>query len=191
MAKADSIYTFSIDLTTGNDLGTVTGTLDLGFVNPGGTGTGAASSVVFTSIPAGFASPLDGGDDATAWANQVTNTFLVTSGTIASFDFFATTGSADPSDVFCMNSTTNVAGFGSYGCPAGLNELDGPNTNVFGFNFNGLSGVTFTPAGSSAPEPSSMILTSTALLGLAFFARKRIAGAWANGPRASHKNQIA
>jgi hypothetical protein len=173
LAEADSIYTFSIGLTSGTDTGTVTGTLDLPFVSPGGSGSGAASSLVFTSIPAGFGS-LAGGDTATAWADQVDNLFTVSSGAITSFDFFATTGSADPADVICMNSTGAGTTFGAYTCVAGLNELDGPTSDIFGYNFGGLEGVTFSsPVSSGVPEPgtSSLMLVG---VGLMVVMRKRI-----------------
>ncbi len=176
LAKADSIYTFSIGLTSGPDTGTVTGTLDLPFVSPGGSGSGAASSLVFTSIPSGFGS-LAGGNTATAWADQVSNQFTVSSGVITSFDFFATTASSDPADVICMNSTGASPSFGSYTCVAGLNELDGPTSSIFGYNLNGLEGVTFSsPVSSGVPEPgtSSLILVGAGLLGLTAVMRKRI-----------------
>ena len=106
-AKADIIYDFTVPLTSGNVTGTVMGTLDLPFVNSGGSGTGSASSLVLTSFPAAFGT-LAGGDTVTSWLHQVTDTFTVTSGTITSFQFFATTASADPADAFSMNSTSSV-----------------------------------------------------------------------------------
>jgi hypothetical protein len=111
LAKAGSIYTFTVNLTSGPTIGTITGTLDLPFVNPGGSGSGAASSLVFTSIPVGFGS-LVGGNAATSWANQVTNLFTVVSGTITSDEFFSSTGIAQPSDALCLNSTSSSVGDG-------------------------------------------------------------------------------
>ena len=164
-AKADIIFSFSANLGSGSTLGTLTGTLDLPFVSAGGSGTGSASSLILTSIPAGFGSlgSFGGGATVTSWADQVANTFTVTSGVITSFDFMAVTGSGTTSDnFFCLNSTGGSGGsFGSWGCPSGLNELS-ETSGTFGYNFSGLSGVTFT-ASSAAPEPATV---ATMLIGL-------------------------
>ncbi len=78
-AAAQSDYNFSIDLSNGDVTGVLTGTLVLGFVNPGGSGTGTASSLTLTSVPAGFGS-LAEGDVVTSWTNQVQNLFTVSQG---------------------------------------------------------------------------------------------------------------
>jgi hypothetical protein len=150
-AKADIMYDFTVPLTEGTVTGTLTGTLDLPFVNAGGSGTGAASSLVLTSFPAGLGA-LAGGDVVTNWANQVTDIFTVTNGVITSDQFFATTGTADPADVFVLNSTDAVCGtIGAFSCAPLDNELH-TAANLFGFNENGLAGVTFTPV-SVVPAP--------------------------------------
>jgi len=164
-AKADIIYNFSANLTNGTAVGTLTGTLDLPFVSAGGSGTGSASSLILTSIPSGFG-PLGsfgGGATVTSWPDQVSDTFTVTAGVITSFDFMAVTnGDSTLGNYFCINSTGSDGGsFGSWECPAGLNELS-ETAGTFGYNFGGLSGVTFT-ASSAAPEPATV---ATMLLGL-------------------------
>jgi hypothetical protein len=164
-ANADIIYNFSANLSSGTATGTLTGTLDLPFVTAGGSGSGAASSLVLTSIPAGFGSlgSFSGGANVTSWADQVSNSFIVISGVITSFDFMAVTNS-DPSvgNYFCVNSTSGSGGaIGGWVCPADLNELSETGA-TFGYNFNGLSGVTFTAA-TSTPEPATV---GTMLLGL-------------------------
>lgn len=172
-ASADELFDFSFDATSGTVNGTITGTLDLPFVSPGGSGSGAASSLVFTSIP-GFPA-LAEGDTVTSWTNQVDNSFTVTSGAITSVEFFATTGRSDPSDVLCLNSTGASPTFGAFFCESGLNELHaGPS--FFGYNFGGLAGITFTPAESTVPEPSSVFLLSTLFLGVLLALRRRAAG---------------
>jgi len=156
-AMADIIYNFTVPLTSGPDTGTLTGTLDLPFVSAGGSGTGAASSLVLTSFPAGFGT-LSEGDIVTSWTDQVTDIFTVTAGAVTSFEFMAVTN-GDPTvgDYFCINSTGGSAGsFGGWICPADLNELS-KTSSIFGYNFGGANGVTFT-AVSPAPEPSSISL---------------------------------
>jgi hypothetical protein len=177
-AQADISENFSVNLnnTLGTVLGTVTGTVDLPFVNAGGSGSGAADSLLLTSIPAGFGA-LAGGNNVTNWADQVTNTFTVTAGAVTSFEFLAVTSpNTSVGDYFCINSDGGSAGsIGGWGCPGGLNELS-ETSATFGYNFGGASGVTFTPSASATPEPSFFIPILTMVLFLiAFVARKRIA----------------
>jgi hypothetical protein len=166
-ANADVIFNFSANLTSGDALGTITGTLDLPFVNAGGSGSGATDALILTSIPAGFG-PLGsfgGGANVTGWADQVSNTFTVTAGVITSFDFMAVTNSDDSlGNYLCLNSTGGSGGsIGGWVCPAGLNELS-ETSATFGYNFGGLSGVTFTATtSSSTPEPATI---GTMLFGL-------------------------
>ena len=173
-AQADISENFSVDLNNnmGTVLGIVTGTVDLPFVNAGGTGSGAADSLLLTSIPAGFGT-LAGGNDVTSWADQVTNTFMVTGGAITSFEFLAvTSGNNSVGDYFCINSTGGSAGLiGGWGCPGDLNELS-ETAATFGFNFGGASGVTFTPS-SATPEPSFLIPTLTMVLFLTVFVARK------------------
>jgi hypothetical protein len=87
VAKADRAYDLSVDLNGGNINGKLTRMVDPPFVTAGGTGSGAADSLVLTSIPAGFGT-LAGGDVLSSWTDQVTDDFTVTSGVITSFAFF-------------------------------------------------------------------------------------------------------
>lgn len=158
----------------GRVTGILEGTLDLPFVSPGGSGSGAASSLVFTSIPAGFG-VLAGGDTATNSANQVTDSFTVVAGVVTSDQFFATTGTSDPSNVLVLNSSPGECGtIGSYGCAPDLNELHAA-FGVYGYNFNGLPGVTFTlvSTSGSVPEPSTWAMMLVGFVGLSLAAYRR------------------
>lgn len=166
-AQATLLFDFTLPFTSGPVPGTLTGNLTLTFVSAGGSGTGAASQLAFTSIPAGFA-PLAGGNTPTAWANQVANSFTVTNGVITDFAFFAVTGPNSGDDAFAMNSTNSSLGtFGSWGAVAHLNELS-QTVNTFGYNFDGYAGVSFTPSspGESVPVPGTLSLVLAAAAGL-------------------------
>lgn len=172
-AQAALLFDFSVGLTSGPNQGTLNGTLDLGFVSAGGSGTGAASNLTITSLPASFGA-LGGGNVVTAWAHQVTNSFTVTNGAISAFAFFAATGGTTADDAFALNSTSgNIGSFGTWSVPGNLNELT-VTDSVFGYNFGGLSGVSFTPRVQGVPEPATMgLVVAAALAGLA--SRRRTA----------------
>ena len=111
-----------------------------------------------------------------SWADQVTNAFTVTSGTITSFEFMAvTSGNISVGDYFGINSTSSLAGsFGGWILPADLNELSKTN-NIFGYNFGGASGVTFT-ATTTIPEPSTWAMMLLGFAGLGYAGYRRAKG---------------
>ncbi len=160
-AKANVVYDFSVYLELGPVNGTLDGSFDLSFLAPGGSGTGAASSLNLADIPAGLGS-FSEGNDATQWTNVIDNSFTVDNGTITSIEFFATTAAADPADVLCLNSNS-TDNFGAYTCWAGLNEVQVDNTDNYGYDFSGLSAVAFTPE-AATPEPSEMALVGLGVL---------------------------
>jgi hypothetical protein len=149
-------FTFSMT-GAGSVPGTITGVIDLSFVGPGGSGTGAASSVTLTSFPGGFGS-FSGGNVVTSWADQIANSFTVTAGAITSDNFYALTGGDDAANEFCLNG---VGSFGEYTCGGGLNFAQTNVTN-YNYNFGGVSGVSFAPV-SSTPEPASLSLLLTGI----------------------------
>jgi hypothetical protein len=179
-ARAEE-YTFSYD-GTGTVSGTVTGEVDLEFIGAGGTGSGAATSLTLTSFPSGLGS-FSGGDVATNWADQITNSFTVSAGVLTSFEFYALTAGDDSANELCLNSTGNDGGtFGEYDCLAGLNLLQ-TNANLYDYNFNGLSGVSFADAGPSplsgpadTPEPGTLMLLLTGVATLLGATRVRAFG---------------
>jgi hypothetical protein len=172
LAKADSVYDFSVGLTNGTTTGTVTGTIDLSFLTPGGSGSGAAASLVLTSFPAGFG-VLAGGNTVTAWADQLANQFTVTAGVITSYYFAADTSPLGSADFFQTNNTANTTTDGTWSVLAAEDALDNTSAN-FGFIFSSTA-VTFTPV-AATPEPGALTQTTigVGLLGLIMVMRKRI-----------------
>ena len=167
MAKADSIFDFSVDLTGGNVAGIVTGVIDLPFAS----GSGAAASLVLTSIPAGFGA-LVGGNTVTLWLDQVVNSFTVVSGTITAYDFGADTGpTLIGTDYFAISNSAGSANDGSWSFPSDYNSLQAQGGYVFG-QVSSATAVTFS---SSIPEPvtGSLMLMGLGLLRLMVVMRKR------------------
>ena len=159
-AAANTTYDFSIDLSHGDVTGVLTGTLVLDFVDQGGSGSGAASSVTLTSVPAGFGSLADG-NIVTDWSAQVQNQFTVSQGEITGYEFFAATGP-------CDGAALALGSDAAYGCyqnfPA-LNEFESNNA-TYGYNEGGSAGISFTEL-QSVPEPSGLPIFTIALIATA------------------------
>lgn len=172
-ARAE-IYDFSFSGAVGYStvFGPIAGTVDLPFVGPGGSGTGAAASLTLTSLPAGFGT-LAGGDVVTSWVDQIDNTFTVTAGQVTSFLFFAATGNTINDNIFCLNSTrTNAAPFGPLYCPSGLNELQGTMA-TYESNLTGRNGITFSDENAAlTPEPGYRIFGLLLIAGIAAGVRR-------------------
>jgi len=158
-AASATIYDFSAALDQGPNTGTLTGTVDLQFVTGNGSGTGAATTVTITGLPAGLT--IQDGNIATDWASQVANTFTVTNGLVTFFQFNAVVANPDGSDL-CLNAGGDFGG-GGRGCPHNLIFIGDGGASNFGFNFGGANGITFTAeagAGGNGgvPEPASWAL---------------------------------
>lgn len=123
-------FTFSFDNTNGNVGGTVEGII--GGLND--NSTGAATSLRFTSFPAGLGTLFFGTDRFIS-----TNQFTVTNGSITAADFAA--GSSNFG--LCINNSANCfGGFGS--APVGItNALTFNGANDVVSNSDGFGGVTF------------------------------------------------
>lgn len=153
-----AVFLFEANFDQGPNQGILKGTLDLDFVAVGGSGSGSAASLTLTEVPTGLTLPE--GPSATTWTNQFENDFTVTNGDVTSFLFFAITapGGSNGTEL-CLNSTGS--GFSGSGrqCPSALNFLGKGGSTEFGFNFDGFSGVTFTPVTNGAiPEPTTWLL---------------------------------
>lgn len=164
-------YSFEFGNVVGDTAGTVTGTIDLGFINsPTGTGTGAADTITITSAPSGFL-PLDQGNVVTQWSFQGPNTFSVVNGVISSYQFGATAVAATLSDdVICLNSGGFFWLTGAYACHENENFLGHYPGHVY--NVSGAAGVTFEQI-SAVPLPAGGLLLLTGLGGIAAFERRK------------------
>jgi hypothetical protein len=173
-AKGDNFnFSFSNDPTgPGNVNGTVTGEI-LGLVN---NSTSPATSVLVDSYPAGlvsFGSYTTPFDVLAAWTGTVgENSFTEVGGVITGGGFYIS-GANGINDQLYIDSNCNCQMFG---LDAGTNFIDiGSNDGLDVWNDNGIgaSGVTFTAAGSSVPEPASWALLATVIGSLAYGLRKR------------------
>ena len=182
IGQADVIYDFSVNLTIGTP-GTLTGTIDLPCVGPGGTGT-CGGTLTITSTPAGIGA-LAGGNIVTAWANQVENSFVVIGGAVETYDFFADTGPAGngSSDYLCLNFTGNVDVNNKWDCGSldGI-AVGGGAIESFSEDHSLTPNVSFTPVAvvpptgtGTVPEPSSssLLLIVVVAFGIMAAVRKR------------------
>jgi hypothetical protein len=147
-AKANAIFDFSFSNITGNVPGTVTGYVVL----PNSCSPCAAIDVVLTGFPAGLDNPYGGPpiDVTTTFTTVSHDTFTVNSGVVTAVEYAVSLPSAESSLVL-----------------GHINALQFSDTGYTG-NQDGL--VSFTAA---VPEPNSVILMSTALLAVAWVARRR------------------
>ena len=101
----------------------------------------------------------------------------------------AATNSYDFVDLDPFTSDAEVAFFTTGAFGLGLASLTGPTSNLGFIEYwagEGTYDATITYTFAPTPDPSSVILMSTVLLGLAFVARKRIAKLQAECPVSRH-----
>lgn len=142
--------------------GTVTGEI----VGLPFNGTGSASEVLITSFPSGLDSVLGSAPiNAMLWSVQGENSFNVTDGVITGGGFWAT----DTIGSFVDGAQLYINGDPSFN----FLNLDGTDSHfVWAEDGIGASGVTFTSSATATPEPSSLLLLATGLLGLGFAVRR-------------------
>jgi len=148
--------------------GSVTGAI-LGLTN---NSTGAASHVLIYSFPSDLDSLLGPGPiDATIWSNQVQNEFTedhkkVTGGTFWAYNVYQVDGELTPQiNQGLLINASGVTNFLCLNCGADLAILNG----------GGFEAVEFERLKpGDVPEPTSIILLATVLIGLGFAMRRRI-----------------
>jgi len=167
VARADNFtFSFSSDPTLSTVSGTVTGEI---FGLPH-NGTGAATDITVTSYPAGlvtfgsYPTPVD----IFTWTGGFTgqNSFTVTNGVITSGGYYIDGANGDYDQLY-LNASIGYAN--------GTNFFDiGSNDSRFVWNDNGIgpNGISYSAA--ATPEPGSLLLLGSGLLGLATRLRRRV-----------------
>jgi hypothetical protein len=164
-AKADD-FSFTITNTDGNLSGTVSGEI-LGLTD---NTTGPAAQVLIESYPAAIASIVGPGPiDATQFLNQLVNSFTEVNGVVTAGSFVAYNPQPGIFDEFVINyggqSTMQACGYPCYQSGYYYVSTEG--------GFSAANTQPLDPPASQVPEPSTLVLTLTGIVGLIGFLRNK------------------
>ena len=176
-AYSAEIFEFSFDNDLGTVPGTITGTIQLDFLNSSNdSGTGPASNISITSTPPGI--PVSNeGNTVTNWQSQGLNSFTVLDGVITDYQFGASEGAVPTTidNVMCLNNGAGFTVAGVYICTASENYFgDGFD---YAYNADGIAAVQFQRLGSntvSVPINGTWIIVFViGFIGLFMLSRKQ------------------